>query len=600
MSIAQLKKVSIAGSIQDLETIIRGLQRFGRAHLIDPNNAISVNTGTQANDTRASEALHYVSNSNYSRHSIRSDSNFKLPVIVNKILDVKSKLRHAEEEFEKVIQRIKIVEPWGGFTFPPEDYVEKLRFWFYILPLSKKDSLESVTIPWQIVGRSNTVLFVVLIAPTEPVPEILPVKREHLGSHSLKELLVDKEILETKIDELMNQRISLTRYTLLIQQSIAQANNEAFYEQALELCTKHAGFFTLQFWLASDDLSSFKEYASEFEIAYLSENPLESETPPTLLKPNKNFRSGALLAKIYQMPSYRSWDPSAHIYIFFSIFFAMIIADAGYGLIILAALLLVGPILKNNAPFSELKMLIFVMSISSIVWGVLVGSFFGFEPQVHWLGELHLIDLSNYQQMMAVSIGVGVGHICLANLTGLSIHNTSKGKKISKLGWSGIAILGYVIWLLKSSEPYPLSSFILFLALTACVVLVFIGEGWRKISDFKSIVQFVLSGMLSLTQLTKLFGDVLSYMRLFALGLASSSLALTFNQLSSNNMHQGGLALMFGVVIFVIGHLINFALGIMGGVVHGLRLNFIEFYNWSDPGEGYPFTAFRYKDLVNE
>jgi V/A-type H+-transporting ATPase subunit I len=103
--------------------------------------------------------------------------------------------------------------------------------------------------------------------------------------------------------------------------------------------------------------------------------------------------------------------------------------------------------------------------------------------------------------------------------------------------------------------------------------------------------------MLSVRQVTKLFGDVLSYLRLFALGLASSTLALTFNDLARSAADSiPGLGILVGLVIILTGHVINLTLAVLGGLVHGLRLNLIEFLSWGGTGEGYPFRAFRSKD----
>jgi V/A-type H+-transporting ATPase subunit I len=104
---------------------------------------------------------------------------------------------------------------------------------------------------------------------------------------------------------------------------------------------------------------------------------------------------------------------------------------------------------------------------------------------------------------------------------------------------------------------------------------------------------WVIEGLRALTDITKAFGDVLSYLRLFALGLASASLALTFNGLA----HQvaavyPGIGVLLALLILLVGHGLNLALSLMSGVVHGLRLNFIEFYNWGLSEEGYPFKAF--------
>jgi V/A-type H+-transporting ATPase subunit I len=107
-----------------------------------------------------------------------------------------------------------------------------------------------------------------------------------------------------------------------------------------------------------------------------------------------------------------------------------------------------------------------------------------------------------------------------------------------------------------------------------------------------------LDGLKALTGVMGMFGDVLSYMRLFALGLASASLALTFNGLAMQIKDEvPGLGLLLAILVLLLGHVINLGLSIMSGVVHGLRLNFIEFYKWGMPGEGRAFQKFARKEV---
>ena len=111
--------------------------------------------------------------------------------------------------------------------------------------------------------------------------------------------------------------------------------------------------------------------------------------------------------------------------------------------------------------------------------------------------------------------------------------------------------------------------------------------------------QRLIKGLLGLTRITNCFGDVLSYLRLFALGLATSSLAVTFNELAMQVLSaMPGIGLLFAMFILLIGHGLNFALALVSGFVHGLRLNFIEFFNWSAPEEGIPFRAFAKKEIA--
>ena len=112
-----------------------------------------------------------------------------------------------------------------------------------------------------------------------------------------------------------------------------------------------------------------------------------------------------------------------------------------------------------------------------------------------------------------------------------------------------------------------------------------------------SIWNRLLQGLQGLTRFSNAFGDSLSYLRLFALGLASASLASTFNDLAEQvRAAVPGIGLFFGLVIALLGHGLNFVLSLSSGFIHGLRLNFIEFFNWSISEEGYPFKAFARKE----
>ena len=123
-----------------------------------------------------------------------------------------------------------------------------------------------------------------------------------------------------------------------------------------------------------------------------------------------------------------------------------------------------------------------------------------------------------------------------------------------------------------------------------CVILLLFsvteGPVWKRL----------LGGLQGLTRLSSAFGDTLSYLRLFALGLASASLALTFNDLAAQVGNAvPGVGFLLAILILLFGHAINLALGLSAGVIHGLRLNLIEFFNWSVTEEGYLFELFARK-----
>jgi V/A-type H+-transporting ATPase subunit I len=201
-----------------------------------------------------------------------------------------------------------------------------------------------------------------------------------------------------------------------------------------------------------------------------------------------------------------------------------------------------------------------------------------------------VLDASDPDTMMALSVVLGVVHLAFAN--GADAWRLRSTASIAPLGWIAILLGGLAaVGSLTGQLPdVSLAGFVA-MGLGAVGVLLFsatgVGLGTR-----------LLRGLLALTGLTNAFGDVLSYLRLFALGLASGSLAAAFNDLAMQSrgaLKGGGIAIAF--VVLVVGHGLNFLLALMSGAVHGLRLNYIEFFNWGLKDEGKPFRAFRRKEI---
>jgi V/A-type H+-transporting ATPase subunit I len=232
----------------------------------------------------------------------------------------------------------------------------------------------------------------------------------------------------------------------------------------------------------------------------------------------------------------------------------------------------------------------------SLVWGVLVGSYFGVSlpPDSFW-GGLKLLDLNDFDTMTKLSVSIGVLHLVLAHLEQLSLK-WRRAAAWMHVGWIAAMLGGYAMWLGDGLGElnwlYTAGQWALGLGLLA--VFVFASE--RTVRDARSALMRLLDGLSALTSVTRVFGDVLSYLRLFALGLASASLALTFNGLAHQAGQIQGVGLLFAILILLVGHVLNLMLALMSGVVHGLRLNYIEFYNWALSGEGYAFQPFNKKE----
>ncbi|MGD8619882.1 MAG: V-type ATPase 116kDa subunit family protein, partial [Gammaproteobacteria bacterium] len=232
----------------------------------------------------------------------------------------------------------------------------------------------------------------------------------------------------------------------------------------------------------------------------------------------------------------------------------------------------------------------------ALAWGVLAGSYFGVSPpaQGFW-GHLKLLDLHDFDMMTRLSVGIGVLHLVLAHLEQAWLKR-DRLVAWAHAGWIAAMLGAFTLWLggAQGAPRWPGETGQWLLV--SGLMVVFVCSSERKVHDLRGALLRLLDGVRALTGITRVFGDVLSYLRLFALGLASSSLALTFNDLARQAGQVEGMGLLFAILILLAGHVLNLLLAVMSGVVHGLRLNYIEFYNWALSGEGYAFQPFKKKE----
>jgi len=597
MAIVSLKKVTLCGLIAEKALVLDKLQSLGRTHLIPLSGKVSKSNNVPAHNIEdALTALKYLQQCPKKRHQVTQPEGFEFKTVVQEVVQLKNNLLDLLDKREFLQQRIKEVALWGDFSFAEDGQLQNYKLWFYIVPKRLMKVVRQVDMIWQMVNQTNTDAYVVVVAKDEPASKAMPVPRTHVGSLSLSQLRKDLDDTELAIEDAYAGREYLTRWMSLIMFNLASYENQSALDGAHLLTRDEPDVFVVQSWIAVENIPRIEKFSNDHRLALLVEEPDGVEQPPTLLKNTMTFAGGEEVVKFYQTPNYYSWDPSIVVFFSFALFFAMILSDAGYAAFFMGILAFKWQRMGRTIQGMRFRMLLFITLIASAIWGMMVGSYFGFAPAPEQLaGKLRVLDINDFDTMMRISIFVGVAHITLANLVH-AYQLKHKTTRFAALGWALLVVGGFVFWLAQSSEQVILEQTAYGLLSTAAFcLLLFSGE--RKIQKPLDLVLRLFDGIKSLTSVTKIFGDVLSYMRLFALGLASASLAITFNQLAEQVYHAvSGMGLLFSILILLIGHTLNILLGIMSGVVHGLRLNFIEFYNWSVSDEGYPFKVFSKKE----
>jgi V/A-type H+-transporting ATPase subunit I len=591
MAIVPLVKVTLYGPAAEKDAVLDGLQSLGCLHLNDlrPSAAEGIEPEHSYHDAR--EALQYLRDSPVRRRALRQSDTVDIQAVVKEALDVRDRSRALAEEREQQHKWIAEVEPWGDFELPEWATEGALRFWFYVVPHPKVRCLDAITLPWRVVARDHRFAYVVVVAGEQPTNmPVLPVPFEPRSLAKLRKRLGQ---VERELEELDYKRIGLTLYTDVLSEALDETDDRVARQQAALRALERDQLFAVQGWAPERRAPSLRQFAADHRLALTIEPPSPQDNPPTLLDNPPALRGGEDLVEFYMTPAYRLWDPSKAVFFAFAVFFAMIVSDAGYALILGAILLAMWRRMGRTASGLGLRKVMLALVIASIVYGVLVGTYFGVGPPAgSWLASLHVLDANNQTLMMWIAIGVGAAHLIYANLV-TAWRRRHSATALSSLAWVAVILGGVCVGLGKS---YPklssLASLGLWaLALGGLLILLFTSERPLSLAPAQVFGRLV-DGLKGLTALSKAFGDSLSYLRLFALGLASIKLAEAFNGLAASSFASRGVGLLLGLLVLLVGHSINFAMGIMSGVVHSLRLNLIEFFNWSLPEEGEPFQAF--------
>ncbi|WP_027158200.1 V-type ATP synthase subunit I [Methylobacter luteus] len=602
MAIVRLKKLTFCSLISEKSFILEELQKLGGVHLIalkDDGSAAAEIAYSKLVEN-VGKALKYLKRCAYKRLQVHDAENFDLDSVVKAVLDIQADRRKLFDKRDALLKRIQEIEPWGDFRLPEEELMRGLKLWFYIVPEQLMKRMWAVDLIWQVVHKDNLYSYIVVIADQEPSASIMPVARTHAGKVPLSRLKSQLNHIELTLQDLQAERESLTRWIDLIEANLDEVADKCNLLVAHSLTLDRDDIFIIQAWAPETELATFGQFAIQHQLALVAADPEAGEMPPTLLKNPESLAGGQEIISFYQTPGYFDWDPSVAVFFSFALFFAMILSDAGYAGLFM--LLLAGKwrALGQSEAGLRLRMLAVVTLGAALIWGIIVGSYFGYSPRPDsvW-GTLKLLDLNDFDAMMRLSIFVGVVHIALANIV-MAYQRRSKRTALAPLGWLAVVIGGFLVWQASNQQNDTVQQ-IGYGALAAGGLCLLMFSSERAIVKPLDWFWVFLDGLKSLTGLTEIFGNVLSYLRLFALGLAGASLALTFNRFAEQAYHAvPGVGLLLSILILLFGHFLNLALCLMSGVLHGLRLNFIEFYKWSVSDEGYPFKPFSKKGVYRD
>ncbi|MCL1940296.1 MAG: V-type ATP synthase subunit I [Synergistaceae bacterium] len=352
------------------------------------------------------------------------------------------------------------------------------------------------------------------------------------------------------------------------------------------------------FWVPSSDLPDIEAKLKSLGVCELvTTDPSKDDDVPSLIRNAKLDLPFETLTKLYSSPRYGAMDPTPKLAPFFFIFFGMCLGDAGYALIMAGLIWFVfGKYKKIPTSIKEFLRLFLFVSVSTFVYGAITGSFFGdLFAVVPFLKPLNAVrnfitltdPLANPILVLGISLAFGVIHLFYGMILAFKIcwkDENYVDAIFDKAAWL-IFLTGIILIAVTGSGI--LKWLAVAITLVGALMIMFYA-GLEK----KNIFSKIIAGLLALYGATSWLGDVLSYSRLLALGLASAAIAMIINLLAGLVVGVPYVGWLIAAIIVVGGHLFNLAINVLGAFVHSLRLQYVEFFSKFYTGGGREFNTF--------
>ena len=508
-------------------------------------------------------------------------------------------MRYSEDSVQiKVLEReMHHLKAWGKFDKAVLDELAEagVHLHFHVVPKKqyKPEWEQQYAISVISIGK-NTVRFVVV--GDDPLPGEVPAP-ECSVEEKQKELAEKEKHFQKTLGRIASAKERIPELEELRVKALEKL--DLYLAGVTANTAAEETIVTLVGYAPTEKEEEVTKALDQIGVLYLKEEAQVQDNPPISFTNNWFVRQFEVLTDMYGRPAYNGFDPTPFISIFFLLFFALCMGDAGYGLILIGA----GLLLKKVPSFKDMAPLVVILGAGTVIVGFFLHTFFSidiaqwkvFEP----IKGIFLPDeIAGYAGGMVLAIIVGIVHLCLAMLVKAIQTVKVKGfyASLGTLGWTLLIVGGVVVGALALAG-------VLDATLTKWIVIVLgivsaIGIFPLNNPDRNKFANVGLGLWDTYNTVTGLLGDVLSYLRLYALGLAGSMLGMAFNDMGKMVLGDGynPAFWLFFILLVVIGHTLNIAMCTLGAFVHPLRLNFLEFFKNS----GYEATGRTYNPLKKQ
>ncbi len=639
MAIVKMSNFSLFAFDSDRDSLLHELQKFGYVHFnsLDENEellddgletvnipksigevdeeiskakyAIDILSKYYEKETGLKAMIKGLDNVNFDELEKKA-SDIDFLQIYNKVKDLATKLDETNQEIKDLDSKKADLEHWKGLEYPLNDIqnIEKAVTFMGTYPKKMKDNLDNDLLElnytyiesisedkdsnylfglsskeeaekFNEILRNNGFSFVSLDGEETPRKEIKDIEDQ------LQALEVRAKEVISEIKELSNNLSDVQLvYEYLMNKKLRLMSSENFL--TTEKVNIINGYIPTE--MKNNFEKAVKDSLKDYYYLNIEEADKYDTSVPVLLKNSKFSEAFESLTEMYALPRYNEIDPTPFLAPFYLAFFGMMVGDVGYGIIMLIGTLAALKIANLSSGQRKFVRFFHYLSYSTIVWGLVFGSFLGGIIPIKGLMD----PASQYQELLVISIVFGLIHLFfgLALNAYINIRDKKYIDALFDVGFWYMAISGGIVFLLTIVVTLPpLAKTISMIVMIAGMIGIVLTGG----RDADGLAGKAAGGLYSLYGISSYVGDFVSYSRLMALGLAGGFISASINMMVGMLAASGIIGIVFGVVVFIGGQFFNLFLSFLGAYVHTSRLTYVEFFSKFYEGGGKHFKLFR-------
>ncbi len=562
--IVPMKKITVLVQSKDIDTTLGALRKAGVLHIEHQN--LPINEEITGLEEKYHSLLKAIGNLPDSKD--QEDPSRKPAELVDEVLNLAGEREIIAEDLKKAQKDIGLWQEWGDFDPDIIDDLKDRNIWVRLGKVTKKEMRhvpEGVII--EQVFKKGSVIYCAVISTKEIS---LPFEDITLPEKSLTEMHTVKRHNEDRIEKIIARLKELGRYKNRLYsyksqlESLIEFNKVAAGRGQFKMLSYIAGY------CPAYSVNLIETLAENERWGLVIEDPREGDNVPTLIK---NPPWVDIIRPVFQMiktiPGYRELDISLWFLLFFSVFFGILIGDAGYGLVFFILNLILHLKLRQKIKTKSIFFLTYVLSFCAMVWGLLSGTFFG-QAYLPKRVEPLLPFLRDSANVQALCFFIGALHLSIAHAWRF-LQRFPSLKAFSEAGWIFMLWAAYLLArTLILGEIFPWYGRYFLIAGAAAIILF--------TNPVRNIFKGIAYGLGDLLlHIVNSFTDVVSYIRLFAVGTATVAVADAFNQMAAGVGYSSLLLGFLTALILLLGHTLNIVLSAIAILVHGVRLNVLEF-----------------------